>query len=308
MHKIRWGNVLTYLLFVVLAGTIWYGHAMRSVRNTRVPVLVSYTNVPGSLAFDEQGLPDTIMAEVRDAGQRLNGYLREPLRLTIDLGSYIRGEKGTIHLQSDDLRQRISNILQGTSRLIATTPEEVKCGYYTEQEKNVPLAIACQLEPAEEYQIVEQSFVNKKNIKIYGKDKVLESIDTLYTQQVNFDGLIDTSIVRVPLALPHGVRVNSDTVEILVIAERYTEKKIIVPIRIQGVPEGTKIRLFPQEVEATLRVRMSHFAQVTSQDVKAVCVYSSERKDKLDVELRYSNPYITDAWVYPGTVEFILEQ
>ena len=74
------------------------------------------------------------------------------------------------------------------------------------------------------------------------------------------------------------------------------------------MPEGYHIRLFPKEVEVSVRMGMSHFAQVQPKDIKAVCVYSPERRDKLDVEIRYTNPYITSAWIYPGVVEFILEQ
>ena len=55
-------------------------------------------------------------------------------------------------------------------------------------------------------------------------------------------------------------------------------------------------------------IGISHFAQVQATDIKAVCIYTSERSDKLDVELRYSNPYITSAWVYPGVIEFMVEQ
>ena len=108
-------DVLTFLLFLVLAACIWYGHAMNSVRNTRVPVLIQYTGKPSAIALGEQGLPDTVMIEVRDAGSRLNSYHKETLRLTIDLHPYIHGDKGTIHVPSDALRRSISDILQGTS-------------------------------------------------------------------------------------------------------------------------------------------------------------------------------------------------
>ena len=53
---------------------------------------------------------------------------------------------------------------------------------------------------------------------------------------------------------------------------------------------------------------MNHFAQVKANDIHAWCTYSPERTDKLDVEISYTNPYITAAWAYPGVVEFILEQ
>ena len=81
-----------------------------------------------------------------------------------------------------------------------------------------------------------------------------------------------------------------------------------MPLRVTGVPEGYRIRLFPREVEVSVRVGMTHFAQVQESDIHAWCTYSSERIDKLDVELRYSNPYITAAWAYPAVVEFLLEQ
>ena len=122
----HWNDVFTYLLFVLFATMIWYGHAMHSVRNTRVPVLIQYTGMPGAIGLSDD-LPDTVMIEVRDAGSRLNAYHREPLRLTIDMRQYIHGDKGTIRVPSDALRRSISDILQGTSRLIDTHPEEIVC-------------------------------------------------------------------------------------------------------------------------------------------------------------------------------------
>ena len=166
-------------MFLVLATVMWYGHAMQSVRNTRVPVIIQYTK-PGAIGFAEEGLPDTVMIEVRDAGARLNAYHREPLRLTIDLRSYIHADKGTIHIPSDVLRRSISNILQGTSRLIETRPEEITCSYFTEQEKTVALAFNGNISLADEYQLVGAPMLSLKRVKIYGQDKDLSTLDTLY--------------------------------------------------------------------------------------------------------------------------------
>ena len=93
-----------------------------------------------------------------------------------------------------------------------------------------------------------------------------------------------------------------------IIAERFTEKKLIVPLHVKNAPEGYKIRLFPKEVEVNVRVGMTHFAQVQVSDITATCTYSPDRKETMDVELYYTNPYITFAWTYPGVVEYLLEQ
>lgn len=300
-------DILTFFLFLVLAALIWYGHAMQSVRNTHVPVLITYTGKPGTIGLGGNGLPDTVMIEVRDAGARLNTYHREPLHLTIDLRQYIHGDKGTIHVPSDALRRSISDILQGTSRLIDTKPEDITCPYFTEQEKNVTVAFRGELAAAEEYQLVGKPELSRKAITVFGQDRALAAIDTLFTEPQQIADLSDTTTIRVALALPKNVRAEEDSISVLIIAERFTEKKFTIPVRIQGVPEGHHIRLFPNEVEVSVRVGISHFAQVQPTDIKAVCVYSPERIDKLDVELQYTNPYITSVWVYPGVVEYILE-
>ena len=300
-------DILTFLLFIVLAACIWYGHAMQSVRNTRVPVLIQYTGKPGTIGLGGSGLPDTVMIEVRDAGSRLNTYHREPLRLTIDLRQYIHGEKGTIHVPSDALRRSISDLLQGTSSLIATTPDEISCPYFTEQERTVQVVLNGTLTPAAEYQFVSQPKLGRKNIKIYGQDKVLNTIDTVYTQAVELTDLMDTTNMRVALAIPQGVRAEVDSVDLQILTERFTEKKFILPIHAVGVPEGRHMRLFPQTVEVYVRVGISHFAQVQPEDIRVRCVYAPERIDKLDVDLQYTNPHITSAWAYPGVVEYILE-
>lgn len=307
-HDIRWTDVLTFLLFVALATAMWYFHAMNSVRNTTVPVLVSYTGVPGTIAFGGDGLPDTVMIEVRDAGARLQGYLRESQRLTIDLNPYIRGEKGTIHIPSDALRRSLSDNLQGTSRLISIMPEEITCPYFTEKEKTVSIILESQLELANEFQMVGEPTLNHTRVKVFGSDRALDTLTAIHTEMLTLSELSDTIDVRVALAIPKGLRAERDTIGVRIIAERFTEKKFTLPLRVEGVPEGYRIRLFPNQVEVTLRVGMSHFAQVSEQDVRAVCTYTTERTDKLDVNLRYTNSFITTAWVYPATVEFLLEQ
>lgn len=306
--RIKWRDVLTFMLFIVLATILWYGHAMQSVRNTRVPVLIQYTGKNGNIGIESPGLPDTVMIEVRDAGARLNTYHREPLRLTIDLRQYIHGEKGTIHVPSDALRRSLTDILQGTSRLIETTPEEISCPYFTEQEKSVAVAFRGELKPASEYQLAGKPVLSVSKTKLYGKEKDLRAVDTVYTQAVVLDNLSDSVSLRVALDIPGSLRAETDSVTLQVVTERFTEKKFAVPLSVRGTPEGCHILLFPHEVDVYARVAIKHFSEVHAADIQAVCVYSQDRMDKLDVELHYTNPYITAAWSYPGVVEFIVEQ
>ena len=306
-RDITWSEILTFVFFLVLATLLWYGHAMQSVRTTEVPVLIQYTGKPGQIGLGAK-LPDTILIEVRDAGAQLNTYHRDPLHLTIDLRTYIHGDKGTIYIPSDALRRSIGDILQGTSLLIDTKPEEIRCPYFTEQEKTVAIAFDSEVTPAKEYQMVGAPKLLTKKVKLYGQDKALSGIDTLYTQHTALNGLTDTTLVRLPLAIPQGMRAEVDSVDVRIITERFTEKKFWLPVHVLNVPQGYRIRLFPNEVEVNVRMGIRHFAEVQETDLKVTCTYQPERTDKLDVELSYTNPHITAAWAYPGVVEYLLEQ
>lgn len=306
--QIGGANIVTFLLFLLLASLMWYGHAMQSVRNTRVPVYIQYTGKPGMIGLGEEGLPDKVMIEVRDAGARLNAYHRDPLTLTIDLRSYIHGEKGTIHIPSDALRRSISGILQGTSKLIEANPEEITCSYFTEQEKTVTVLFDGDIQLANGYQLVREPLLSTTQMRIYGSNRTLRAIDTIYTAATILQEVSDTMRLRIALAPIKGVRFEQDSVTVSIVPEQFTEKKFTLPIKVQNAPEGYRLRLFPQEVEVSVRMGMTHYAQVKASDIQVQCVYSPERTDKLDVELSFTNPHITSAWVYPGTVEYILVQ
>lgn len=305
--KFQWREALTFAMFVVLAALIWYGHAMQSTRDTRVPVYIQYTGINGSIAFGEE-LPDVVMVEIRDAGRQLGLYHREPLRLSINLRTYIHGDKGTLHIPSDALRHSVTDLLQSTSQLVEIVPEEITCEYYTEQEKTVPIAMSPEWSPAAEYQPVGAPTLEKTKVKIFGSTKRLEAIDTIYTLPVGCSELMDTTRLRLPLALPEHIRASFDSVDVRIITERFTEKKMRIPIQVNGVPEGYMIRIFPREVEVTVRVGISHFSQVSDEHIRAVCEYTPTAKEKMDVNLVYTNPYITMAWAYPSVIEFLLEQ
>ena len=143
------------------------------------------------------------------------------------------------------------------------------------------LAFEGDVKPAAEYQIVSGPTLNRKRITVYGEDKMLSTIDTIYTEPVTLSDISDTTNLRVAIAIPQGLRTEADSVDVEIILERFTEKKFMVPLHVKGVPEGYRLRLFPKEVEVSVRVGMNHFAEV---------------------------PFITAAWAYPGVVEFILEQ
>lgn len=308
IRQTEWRDVLTFLFFVALATALWFGHAMQSVRNARVVLPVHYTGIPQDAYFHGKTLPVSLRVEVRDAGKRLRKYQVNPPELTIDLSQQIHETEGEVRISSDVLRSSVTNLLQGTSKLVSVEPEQIICPFTRQHEKTLPVVVEGTFVPASEYQLVGDAVPVPETIKVFGTSEQLAELQSIRTKSVVADGLKDTTIVPMALVVPDGIRLAQDSVAVAVITERFTEKQFRLPIRATEQHEGERLRIFPHEVTAVARVGLSHFSEVTAEDFEVLCPYPRPGDNKLPITVKHHNPYITDLRFFPQEAEFIVER
>lgn len=302
----KWREILIYLLFVALATIIWYGRALRAPHETTVPVRVQYVGVPGQVMTTEP-LPQTIQVTLRDAGVRLRVYHQKPLQITVDLTGRFSGKSGELRVSSDLLRTSVVRQLQGTTALQKLSPEQIHTTYYTQLQKRLPIHLRHHIQCASGFQLNSEPKMEQTSVVAYGTSHALDTLTQIQSQVLRINGVNDSSTYTVGLIAPASVRLSQQTVRVSVVAERFTERVMNLNLRAEGVPEGKTIRLFPQQVRATMHVGVSHWNQVSDSEVEAVCVYC-DSLEQLPVELRTQNPYISALRATPNAVEFILEQ
>jgi len=300
-------ETLLFLLFVVLAGFIWYGHAMSSVRSATLPIRIVYKDVPKAVVFDTP-LPEVLYVEVRDAGRRLHAYSQNPLELTFDLGSQINDRSGSVSVPADVIRNSLNSVLQGTTKIQNVTPEQISGEYYRQHSKTVPVRWTGSLTPAVQYQLVGEPELSTREVTVFGKGASVDTLKVVYTEPVMVTDVRDTMTFTVALAPITDVRMVTESIEVTAVAEQFTEKVIKTPLKVLNVPHGLHMRLFPAEVEVVLRVGVSHFNDIAETEVKAQCHYPTEMADKLPVEVICQNPYVTRTRSIPASVEFLIEK
>ena len=306
LKRFSFRESLVFVFFLLLAGLIWYGHAMNSVRSATLPVRMNYRGIPDDILFSDS-LPDVIYIEVRDAGKRLKAYGNN-LELTPDLSAQIKGDNGTAHLSTDQLRNSINTILQGTTKLQTLTPEQINASYFRQRSKVVPVQLQANFTPATQYQLIGEPDVQPTTLTIYGQQAQLDTISAVTTQPLTLHDIKDTLHTTVLLALPAGVRTNNDTVSVTFVAEQFTEKEFLLPVQTHHLPHGVHLRLFPAEVAVYLRVGVAHFNDISEQDVEVYCDYPTTPAEKLPVHVKATNPYISLTRTNPASVEFLIEK
>jgi YbbR domain-containing protein len=141
---------------------------------------------------------------------------------------------------------------------------------------------------------------------VFGSREAIEHIDYILTDSICITELREEVQLNVTLQTPAQVRVSPKTVQVTWKAEPFTEKSFVLPIEVLGVPDGKRVRLFPQQANVTVRVGISHFAHVQEADIKAVCHYPSQPCHALPIELKTDNPYISNIRISPSSVEYII--
>ena len=299
-------DVLIFLLFVGLVSIFWWGRTMSSPRDVDLRVSLAYTGISEQVVFEDE-LPESMKIIVRDNGQQLRKIRHQDLNLTINLSPYLSEEIGSLALTADVLRSRLQDILPGSTSIQQINPELIASAYYVQQQKTVPVVVQSLVSAAPQHQLLGEPHVTPSSVRVFGSREAIEQIDHVLTDSIRMTDLREEVIREVALQLPAGGRVSPTTVQVAWKAEPFTEKSFTLPVEVLGVPEGTRVRLFPQQVGVTVRVGVSHFAHVQESDLKAVCYYPSKPIKSLPIELITANPYISNIRISPSSVEYMIQ-
>lgn len=303
---VKW-DVPTYLLFVLLASVIWWGSAMSTSREARIVLPIVYTDIPEQIEFDTP-LPTQLTVTVRDNGKQLRQISRAHHELTLSIESQLTQNEGVVQVSAEILRPKLQDMLPGSTVVLQVQPEVIEVTYHKLEKKTVPVQLQAQWSAASQYQMVGEPQVTPQQVNVYGRHKDLRGIRSIATDSIVLNGICDSVRYQAMLTVPEGLRVSPAVVEVLFVAEQFTEKTFVLPVQVQNVPRGESLILFPHEVSVSVRVCMSHFAEVNEQDFSATCAFPKTEQASIPVTITHHNPYVTNVRVTPDALEYIIER
>lgn len=300
-------DAFIFLLFVALSTLFWWGHATSSIRDGEVKLPVAYTNIPDEVFF-ETPLPDQIEITIRDNGRLLRQVKHSHPTLTINMADKLTPDGYQLHISAETLRPKLQDILPGSTTVQHIRPEAIEAQYSFQAKKVVPVQLRAHCTLAEQYQLKYAPKLIPENVTIYGDSQVISHIQQIYTDTLVITDLRDSVSKTVALQTTNNVRLSAKSVQATWVAEQFTDKSFVLPIRVADLPNTESMHLFPNEVTLVVRVGISHFAQITEQDFNVYCPYPDPQQKTLPVIVETNNPYITKIRTSVQDVEYIIER
>lgn len=298
-------KLLTYLIFVVIAGVFWVILALNDSMQAEFEVKMNIFNVPDSVHFINEP-PQKILVTVRDRGTSLwqNGIIGRP---AIDVNFREHASNGVFRISRSALNASLKNEFGDNAMIISASVDSLRLAYTTLPGKRVPIVASTDLEAASGKVIVGVPTLNPSYVLVYSSREVLDTLTRVYTERVNRRNMEETEVIKTQIHAPRGARIEPTMTSMRVVVEPLVRKHMTVTIKLNNVPDGIDLLLFPSNAEVEYFVPMSDFN--SDSDVPEVIVdYAdlAQGRKRLPVHLGRHSRKVTNVSVLTDSVEYTL--
>ena len=176
--------------------------------------------------------------------------------------------------------------------------------------KKVPVVSQLNLVPASQYMIKGNIQFDPDSITISGANPIVDTIEQVYTRQLDLLDLNKNYNDEVDLAKIRNVIFSDYEVDVTINVEKFTEGSQKVKLNVINVPDSLIIRTFPKEITVTYFVALSDYEKVLPQLFEAVVDYNetANMDNKLNISIHNFPDYIQSLRYNPKSVEYIIER
>ena len=301
---------VVFMFFLALSGIFWLQTTLNEVYEREFAIPVSVTGIPKNavLTSDET---DTVRMTIRDKGITLLTYMYGDIlkKVNVSFKTYAKGN-GTGVISAAELQKMVYQQLASGSRITSVKPEKLEFYYNYGAKKVVPVRWSGRVIPEEMFFISRVAY-QPDSITIYASHEKLDSINVLYTEQLNYANFRDTLRAKCELAKIRGVKMIPDHVQVTFFTDVLTEEAIEgVPIKAINMPVGKSLRTFPAKVTVSFVAGASLYRNLSANDFTVVADYNEIKdhpQEKCHIYLKTVPRGISRARLETSMVDYLIE-
>lgn len=303
-------DVLSFLLFLILSASFWFVNVLDKVRETTIDIPIRYVSVPQNIEFTNN-VPISIKVSVRDNGKELLNYSRKnnkPIAIDFNRQFY---QNGTIVVSADEIRQVLIRYLSPTTAITQIQPDSLVVAYRKLETRNVRVQLEKHISLAHQYVLDENIVIEPSQVAVVGAGMLFDTLSFVKTNVLELHNLKDTVTRVVKIKPIAGLRFVPDEVRVKLNVERFTEKRIVVPVTVINCPDDILLRIFPSQVELSFNVPMSRFSTINVNAVRVLFDYgqlNGDNKLKHTLKIENNEPLIRNLRLRPSDVEYLIEE
>ena len=218
----------------------------------------------------------------------------------------------TLLLTGRTLETSMSKQLISSTAIISIEPYEIEIQYDISGNSSVTVVPKLDISTTPGFQISDSIKISHPTVLIYGSNKALDTLKSIYTKLVTLENVSNTRELTAHLDLPAGIRSEVETVKLTIPIDEFTEKKLQLSVLCQDIPSNYVLRIFPSNVDIICYIPISRFRELSEQDFEIEIPFNEFEENqvsgRIPVRLTKKPLWVTSPVTKPNELEFIIEQ
>lgn len=302
---------LVFLFFLALSGVFWLFMTLNETYEREFSIPVSIVGMPKNVVLTSEET-DTVRMTIRDKGITLVTYMYGDIlkKVKANFKTYAHNN-GTGTISASELQKIVYQRLANGSKITAMKPDKLEFFYNYGAKKRVPVRWSGRVIPEQLYFISRIQYW-PDSVDIYASEEKLDSINIVFTEQLNQANFRDTLMLDARLAKIKGVKMVPDHVQVGFFTDLLTDESIEgVPVIGINMPPGKVLRTFPAKVTVDFVTGVSVYRNLKPEDFTVVADYNelkSKPSEKCRIYLKKTPSGISRAHLSTDEVDYLIEE
>ena len=300
----------TYFFFFAVAFSFWFLNMLSKKHETTFFIPINYINHPADL-IEVNDPADFINVRVKASGISIISFHlfnKNPLVLNYELANSQTIDNGrNLFWIINSNRREVADILGSSVEIMNVTPERVMTSFANKIKKDVPIKLKANIGLRQAFWLANDIKIHPSSVILYGEQSLLDSVSSINTDLLEINDLHKDQLHQIDLIIPDGLKskLNNITVELNV--EPFIEEVITKEVEIRNLKKGYSMKLFPKDVNVTLRLPQNQY-QILKASFLKLYIDASKLKEEETVAVDYDNlpEMVKIQRIYPNRLEFLL--
>lgn len=289
----------------------WFLIKMSQDYTTDIDFPIQYTNPPtGQILTNTHD--SVVSIKLTSRGFDLLNILyfesRESIQINLS-GSNIRKNASSVesHILTRNINTQILRQIKFTDRISEISPDTLHFDLEQIIYKKIAVISDVNYSLKAQHYLYGDIKISPDTITISGPPSMIDSINFIKTLETHFMNVDQNLNSRIKLQKPNSnnkLTISSDSVDLFIPIEKYTENVINSPITIRNADQGS-IKLFPENVKVTYLIALKDYSNFQT-EMLSIGINFDKNKNRQTIKVFHQPSFIQITNIEPETLEYII--
>jgi len=275
------GKLKMLLFFLFIAFFTWFLTKFSKDFNATINTSFQFDNLPNKTAVSTTSI-NNFSFDLTTSGFDFLIYKFKKPFIKIDVSKYYNENTRTIFIPNNDLVKIISSQLKNTKTVSNLSISDLSVILDTIESKKIPIILFSDIIFQNGYKSIDGLKLKPDSISVSGPSLIIDSIQQINTRPFVIKNVKENISEEIELDTFSDVNLNYSHVKVVLSTsvEEFTQKKLVLPIKIINLPDDLNIKLISEAITITFDVSLTEFNSITEESFEAICDYEKRNNNE----------------------------